>query len=163
MLTVIPREEQWQYRDYNKDTNIWKKAAFEASKESGEDEFSRDLNELVFEQSFSLDDQIRLLDEKSIQDTKNELERIAEIANRRSKYNQDALAIQKSIIRDGPAFMAKIDKDPNTGLSTFDIIELNRQTVTKFMDRNLIQRQAIPTFESSRNYNPYGEIRASEL
>ena len=162
-MTLIPRAEQWQYRDFNKDTSKWKQAAFEAARESGEDEFSRDLNALVFEQSYTLDDQTRLLDDESVRETKDELDRLAEIADMRSRYNQDALAIQKSIIRDGPEFMAKIDRDPNTGMSTFDIIELNRKTVSGFMDRNLIQRQAIPTYIGNQNYNPFGEIRASEL
>lgn len=163
MLTLIPREEQWQYRDINKDEAIWKRAATEAAIESGEDEFSRDLNALVFEQSYTIEDQTRLLDENSIRETKDELDRIVEMANERSKYNEEALSIQKEFIKNGSEFMTKIDKDPNTGMSHIDIIKLNRQTIEKFMNQNLIQRQAIPTFVSERNYNPFGELRISEL
>jgi len=163
MLTLIPREEQWRYRDINKDEAIWRRAATEAAIESGEDEFSRDLNALVFEQSYTIEDQTRLLDENSIRETKDELDRIVEMANQRSKYNEEALSIQKEFVKNGSEFMAKIDKDPNTGLSHLDVIKLNRQTIGRFMDQNLIQRQPVPTFASAQNYNPFGELRISEL
>ena len=109
MLTLIPREEQWQYRDINKDEAIWKRAATEAAIESGEDEFSRDLNALVFEQSYTIEDQTRLLDENSIRETKDELDRIVEMANERSKYNEEALSIQKTtnlVLDDWPSSIA---------------------------------------------------------
>ena len=85
------------------------------------------------------------------------------MANQRSRYNEEALSIQKEFVKNGSEFMAKIDKDPNTGLSHLDVIKLNRQTIGRFMDQNLIQRQHVPTFASAQNYNPFGELRISEL